>query len=353
MPDWTKSMQQTHEYYLVDPNTWMDRNRLDTVKSATLSRDLGAETLGSASFDLDELLGEAYIRTYLITNQNGVVERFALGTYLVQTPSQKFNGISKTVTVDAYTPLLELKDNQPEIGFSLLKDEPIMERAYMLARSNMRAPVVRTNNTKKLVDNFIAESNDTWLSYTSDLISQVDYRYDIDPYGKILYAPAQQLDSMTPTYTFNDDNSSILYADVDIDHDLYGIPNVVEITYSSGGVFHYAKVKNENPNSPVSIPSRGREIVYRENNPSFGALPSQSMIEEYAEKILRNKSTLQYTITYTHGYCPVTIGDCVRLNYKAAGLNNIKAKIISQSISCVPGTPVSEQAIFTKNLWEG
>ena len=25
MPDWTKSMQQTFEYYVVDPNTWKDK----------------------------------------------------------------------------------------------------------------------------------------------------------------------------------------------------------------------------------------------------------------------------------------------------------------------------------------
>lgn len=28
MPDWKKSMQQTFEYYIVDPGTWKDKNRL-------------------------------------------------------------------------------------------------------------------------------------------------------------------------------------------------------------------------------------------------------------------------------------------------------------------------------------
>ena len=55
--------------------------------------------------------------------------------------------------------------------------------------------------------------------------------------------------------------------------------------------------------------------------------------------------------SYTHAYCPVRVGDCVRLNYSRAGLENVKAKVISQSITCESGCPVSEKAVFTTNLW--
>ena len=59
----------------------------------------------------------------------------------------------------------------------------------------------------------------------------------------------------------------------------------------------------------------------------------------------------KYTITYTHGYCPVRVGDCVRLNYSRAELNGVKAKVISQSIKCEPGCPVTEKAVYTAKLW--
>ena len=70
MPDWTKSMQQTFEYYLVDPGTWKDIKRIDNVKKSTISWDYTANTLGSATIDIVESLGECYIRIYLITIQN-------------------------------------------------------------------------------------------------------------------------------------------------------------------------------------------------------------------------------------------------------------------------------------------
>lgn len=65
MTDWSKSMTQTFEYYTVNSNTWEDVDLLTNVKSATISRDSTAETLGSANFDIDDDIGECYIRAYL------------------------------------------------------------------------------------------------------------------------------------------------------------------------------------------------------------------------------------------------------------------------------------------------
>ena len=140
-----------------------------------------------------------------------------------------------------------------------------------------------------------------------------------------------------------------------MDHDLYQVPNVVEVVYSNGGKCYYAKAVNDDENSPTSTISRGREIRYRETNPNLGgsteSIPSQSQIDEYAEKLLKEMSTLEYTVSYRHAYCPVRVGDCVRLNYTRAGIKNVKAKVISQDISCEPGCPVSEKAVFTTKLW--
>ena len=87
MVDWLSSMQQTYEYYIVNPTTWKDEKLIDNVKKATISRDSDAETLGSATIDITETVGECYIRIYLITIQNVVKEKHPLGTFLVQTPS--------------------------------------------------------------------------------------------------------------------------------------------------------------------------------------------------------------------------------------------------------------------------
>ena len=351
MPDWRKPMQQTFEYYIVDPVTWKDKELIQNVKSSSITRDSEAETLGSASIDVNETFGEAYVRIYLITIQNGVREKHPLATVLVQTPSSSFDGKTTSVSMDAYTPLIELKENQPPLGYFSEKDENVMEEARRLTEEHARAPVVGATSDIKIYKDFVSNSDDTWLTYLSDLIANANFYFDLDEMGRILFAPKQDTASLQPVWTYDDDNSSILYPDLSLDHDLYGIPNVVEVIYSDENDQYYARVVNNNENSPTSTINRGREIVHRVTNPDVGGVPTQAMITEYATQLLRELSALEYTVSYSHGYCPVRIGDCVRLNYKRAGLNGIKARVISQTIRCEPGCPVDEKAVFTVKLW--
>lgn len=355
MPDWKASMQQTFEYYIVDPGTWQDEKKLTTVKASSISWDLTAETLGSATFDIVGSVGECYIRIYLITVQNGVTEKRPLGTFLVQTPSMNFNGKTSSVSLDAYTPLLELKEKLPPLGYALLKGQNIMDIAYNLTRENVRAPVVESNDTKTLTDNFIADPSETWMSFLTDLLANAEYSYDLDDTGRILFSRNKETAALKPVWTYDDGNCSILYPELSLNHDLYGIPNVVEVSYTSSTGTYYARVTNKDKNSPISTVNRGREIIHRVTNPSLnGELTSdngKAILEEYANKLLKELSTLEYTISYSHGYCPVRIGDCVRFNHESAGLIDVKAKVIRQTITCRPGCPVTETAVFTKNLW--
>lgn len=351
MPDWHKTMQQTFEYFTVDPGTWKDTKKLTTVKKCKISRDSEASTLGSATFDVGENLGEQYIRTYLVTVQNGITERFPLGTFLIQTPSTEFDGRAQLVSMDAYTPLLELKENLPPIGYAVLKGENIMNIAYRLAREYSRAPVVKTDSDAVLENDFVANTDDTWLTFLTDLTSYAKYTFDLDELGRVVFSPKQELSALRPVWTYNDDNSSILYPEITVKQDYYGIPNVVEVTYSGDYYTFYGKAVNDDTNSPTSIVNRGRTITHRATYPSVYGIPTQAIIDNYAKELLKELSVIEYTISYTHGYCPVRVGDCVRLNYTRAGLSNVKAKVISQTLDCSTGCEVTEKAIYTSKLW--
>lgn len=349
--DWSESMEQTFEYYEVDPHSWKDKKRLDTVKKASIRRDLESDTLGSATIDVDDLLGECYVRIYLIARQNGGLFKVTLGTFIVQTPSSSYDGKIRSVSMDAYTPLLELKENPLPLGFALMKDDNIMREAYLLTRDNCRARVVETSLDKLLQDNFVADPSEKWLDYIHALLDQANYRFDVDAEGVIMFAPKQKTEALQPVWTFNDDNSSILSPQITMQHDLYGIPNVVEVTCDTGTSKYTARIVNDDPNSPTSTVNRGREILYREDDPNLPGYSTEEAINEYATKLLESLSSVEYQVSYTHGYCPVRVGDAVRLNYKRAGLENIKAKVINQTINCEKGCSVSETAVFTKKLW--
>lgn len=351
MADYAKSMTQTFEYYTVDPGTWKDVKIIDNVKSCSITRDSKNETLGSATMEADGVLGESYVRIYLVIDQNGIREKVPLATVLVQTPSSKFDGMVRSCSMDAYTPLIELKENKPPLGYFVPENDNIMDTAFRLTQENLRAPVVGATSSDKVYKDFVANTDDTWMSFLSDLVASAKFYFDLDEMGRILFAPKQDTASLQPVWTYDDSNSSILYPEITMDRDLYGIPNVVEVIYSKSGDLYVSRVVNDDENSPISTVNRGREITHRVENPEMPGEPTQAMIDEYANQLLRDLSTLEYTIAYKHGYNGVRLGDCVRMNYKRAGITDVKARVIRQRIKCEEGCPVSETAVFTQKLW--
>lgn len=354
MPNWFESMRQTFKYFRVNPNTWRDEQEIRNVTGSNIMWNGDSDTLGSATIDTTERLGECYVRIYLVTIQNGVEESTPLGTFLVQTPSSNADGKTNNISADAYTPLLELKEKYPELGFYVPKNTNIMDETYNLMVNNklLRAPVIKA--TCKDISNahMVADLEDNWLVYLGDLISNANYIFKLDEMGNVYFAPKQDIAALTPVVTFNADNSSILYPEVSADEDLYGIPNVVEVVCSNSNseVFR-SRIVNNDPDSPTSTVNRGREIMYRETNPNIVGTATQERIDEYARLLLQELSSVEHSISFTHGYYPVRVGDCVRLNYPEAKLNNVKAKIISQSIKCVPGCPVTAKAVYTTKYW--
>lgn len=355
MVDWTQSMdEQTFEYYTVDPGTWTDVKRITTVKSSSLSWDTASETLATARLDIGESIGECYIRVYLVVVQNGIRERYPLMTTLVQTQSSKFDGRYSTMSYDGYSPLLELKEKNPPLGYALLEDANVMDNAYAIVNSNLRAPVIKNPFDKKLYSDFVSNVDDTWLSFTIDLIKNAERHFDLDEMGNVMFTPDQKLESMQPRWTYTDDNSSILQYDISCNRDLYGIPNVVEVYYTDQKLnkIYYSRVSNDDPNSIVSTVNRGREITHRVNNPEFPGIPNQQNLDEYARQLLEELSTIESTIEYTHGYNQVRIFDCVRMNNRRADLVIDKALVTAQTINCTTSCQVDETAVFQMKLWK-
>lgn len=353
MTDWHESRTNTYEYYLVDPVTWTDVSKLDNVTAGSVTKDTSSNTLISASIEVDGVdLGEVYVRIYLVAIQNGIRERYPLGTFLVQTSAGKFDGKVNKPSLTAYSPLLELNDVSPPLGFSCRKGEKIMDHIRNNFRDYCRAPFVPEKIDNDILEvDFVANTDDTWLSFNNDLLSQVDRRFDIDEMGNVMIAPSQEVEAMQPVFTYNDDNSSILYPEISQQIDIYGIPNTLEVVYSSENRYLTAVAVNDDPNSVVSTVRRGRTVFKRVENPGIMGIPAQSDLQMYAEKTLKELSEVECQMTYQHGFNEVRPNDCVRLNYTRAGINNVKAKVIKQKIDCSTECKVSETVVFKKKLW--
>lgn len=352
MIDWSRQMSQDFEYWVVNPNTWTDSRKLDYVNSCSIKYDASAETIGTANFTSYERLPECYVRAYLIAKQNGIEYKIPLGTNLVQTPSVKYDGFVKSMSINAYSPLVELRSNSPSIGYSILKNTNVSSVFNSIYSSNCRAPLIGLYNTdKKVFSDFVAEDSDSWLSFLNSLLAMDDRYITINANGEVGVAKNERMKAIEPSYIFTDNNSSILYPDTTDAYDYFDIPNRVEVSYSGDTASYFSRVENTDQNSELSIPNRGRVVLYRETSPEFTGIPNQTLVDQYARNLMKTKCTITHEITIKHAYCGVGINETVILDMKGAGYNMIKGLITSQSIDCSPGIPTTSTIKYSEELW--
>lgn len=146
---------------------------------------------------------------------------------------------------------------------------------------------------------------ESFLKVCNDLLKEINYKpLWFNSYGFAVLEPVSVPTTENIKYTFNlGDSNTRVYADVTRTSDIYESPNVF-IVYcanpdKSGNMV--AVAANENPQSPLSVQRRGRQIVscQQVNN-----IASQSELDAYAAW-LRNKSLMTgETIKAVSGLIP-------------------------------------------------
>lgn len=340
-------MTRTYEYWTVNPETWGDSELLDTVTGCTVTRDSDDETLGSASFSMDSWEGERYVRVYLIATQDGVRERVPIGTYLVQASSREFDGMRGYMSVTGYTPLKELLDDGPPLGFSVSSGYATKQAARLMSLY-ARMPVGDVESAGAVQEAYVAKPEDTWIGYINGLLAMGSFHIALDGRGNALLAPDQSADAAAPVFTFSDDKASILQPSVSVTNNLGETPNVVEVVYSTDTGYLVARVENSSESSESSTKTLGRQKLHRENSPDLPDSPTQSDVNQYAAKLMKELGAATYEATFRHGFVPdLNLGVAVRLDYKAMGLDTVGV-IVNQSIECTPACQVTTTVRYTR-----
>lgn len=350
--DWTRGAQQTWRYWLVDPRTWQDSRELEGVVSCEITRDEDADTLESASLTLDgDAPGEeAVVRVYLDAEQGVRSSRLCVGTLVLQTPSWAGDGRVRTSSADLYGVLVDLDDDSPPVGFAVTAGSDPLVSAAANARQVMRAPVGTPPEGARLEEHYVADADETWLEAVRDLATKGGCTLAVDAYGQVRFEPVRRLSSLTPVRTFDDSNSSILSAEVEVTTNFHSVPNVVQVVWSEGGRCVVAEAANEDEASPLSVPARGRRVMRRLRNPeelSDGC--TESAVRAVARAKLADLSHVEHTVRFAHAIsAPLpALGDCVRLVYDKHGID-CRARVTRQVIRCETGGMVECTATWTE-----
>lgn len=308
------SQGYTSSFYMtiIDPISWADLGRIEIIsgsinRSETDLRQSASLTLKSWDFE-----GDQWIRVYMVSEYNGNIERVPLFTGIATSPSTSYsNGVS-TVTIQAYSVLKPAQDIILQHGWYArrgISAETIIRDLLSVTH----APIVVNYNgaENRLADDLVAEDNESnasMLEWVLDAMSWVMY---IDGDGTIVFDrnPEYSDEPIDPVVTMAPYENDVIETSFTINHDWFECPNALRATVNE----MTAVAKDEDPDSPLSIQNRGREVWVVENNVD---LLDDETIAEYAKYRLGELQERYETVSYNRRFLPnVNVTNKIRLGY--------------------------------------
>ena len=330
--DWSKGFSSRNYCSFVDSVTWRDAERFE-INGGSISRGksglMESADINCVNFDNRE----RWVRIWMDTRQSGETSHNALFTGLACSPSEEIEGYRSTHTVQVYSVLKPCEDvllprgwyaSGGTNGGNLIKE----------LLNVTSAPVIVEGDSPSLSQTIIAEDGETRLSMAQKVLDAIGWRIRIDGMGNIhVLSKATEISARFDTI-----NNDVIEPSIQKEYDWFECPNVFRAV--SGDIS--ATVVDDDPNSPLSTVSRGREIWMEETNCDNAEGES---ITEYAMRRLKEEQQVGMKISYDRRYNPdVYTADYVYLNYPSQGIVGTFV-VTSQNIELGYGAKTSEEVM--------
>lgn len=330
--DWTKGYSAEYYMTVVDPVTWRDTERIEITGGSIKHESTGLiESADVDCINYDQSK-EKWIRIYLDARQNSGGERVALFTGLDSTPESEYNGALQMNQVQCYSVLKPAETVYLDLGWYA----PVGFDGAQLVKQLLSvtpAPVVVEGEAPALKESIVAEQDESNLTMAEKILNAINWRYRIAGDGTITICPKPT----EPTQRFDLLNYDVLQTKVNRSNDWYECPNVFRAIEDD----MMAIAKDDDPDSMLSIPTRGREIWAQETNCD---LNENETIAEYAYRRLKEEQAHSISVEYERRFVPdVFTGDIVDLYLPQQNVNGWH-KIESQTID-LGKSHVSEKVI--------
>ena len=161
-----------------------------------------------------------------------------------------------------------------------------------------------------------------------------NWRLRLDGLGSIYIEPLVN-DAIA---TFDSISNDVIETDISISYDWYSAPNCVRCILDDS----YAEVKDENPDSALSVQNRGREVWLELTSVQ---LSTNETLGEYAWRMLKYYQQVSTSISYTRRFDPAVYpSDVIRINYPAQNISGL-FMVTDQSITLGYNASTSEEVM--------
>lgn len=323
----------TASYYMteVDPFTWADMERFEIV-SGSITRSMEklrqSADVECVDYPRDK---ERWVRIYLDARQSGSGTHEALFTGLATSPDRSIRGSWTENRVQCYSVLKPADDIQLMRGYYAATGA---SASYILRDllTPVPAPLEFVGELPALEYPIVAESGETNLTMVERILQAINWNMRIKGDGHISFEPY----SNEPIITFDPLEFDVLETEITIASDWYSCPNV--FMASSNGVT--AIVRDNDPDSPMSIQNRGREVWASESGVSLSV---NETLYDYTARRLKEEQEYLTTASYSRRFVPsVFPGDMVKLHYPKQELDG-DFMVTNQSIELGYSARTSEE----------
>ena len=185
--DWSKGFTAEYKLFKVDPSTWDDLEELPLI-SGSISRSMTDSLLESASIEINNYIGETWVRVYLIARQGGDIVREPIFTGLTSSPSRSLNGKRQTFDVDCYSVLKPAADKLVPLGYYIPQGQPGAPAvAALLKSAGVRATY--QNIVGALDAPLVAEKGESVLTMAQAILAGIGCHLIISGHGEVEIAP--------------------------------------------------------------------------------------------------------------------------------------------------------------------
>lgn len=336
--DWRKGFSSRYYITIVDQDTWKDIKRLEITggsirRSSTDLRHSADLTVVNYNETREKL-----IRVWFDAKQNSESSHTPLFTGYATSPGRDINGLRVSNALQCYSVLKAADDVRLPKGWYAPAGASAVWQIQELLKVT-KAPVSILGNTSdlskiNLKKAIVAEQNETNLSMIEVLLNTINWRMTLTGLGEIV------LDNYPKeaAVVFDSREHDVLEPSLSDDYDWFDCPNVFRAVMDDD----YAEARDEDPNSPLSIQNRGREVWAEESSCS---LNENETLAEYARRRLKELQKVGRVVSYDRRFRPdLTVTDLVRLNYPAQKITGTFV-VTSQGIDLGFGAKTSEEVM--------
>ena len=328
--DWNKGFSAQYYASFVDPRTWRSTGRLE-ITGGSIKRVLTglrqSADIGFVRFNE----GESWLRIHMVARQGSISENIPLFTGLSSAPDDDIDGRYITNQVQMYSVLKPAGDVLLQRGYYVAAGADGARKVKELLSASS-APSEIDGVSPTLASSIIAEDGETMLSMAEKVLTAINWRLVIDGEGRIKICPK----ATEASAVFDPISNDMIEPVMKRTYDWYSCPNVFRGLMDGS----FAIARDDDPNSPLSTVSRGREIWKEESSCKLAEGESLPM---YVRRRLREEQQISMVVSYDRRYDPnVNASDIVDMRYPKQRIVG-KFQVTSQSIELGYGARVSEE----------